>query len=146
MSKLEPDIENTRSVHASGIYKGKRSKQLYFFFHNGILDPPTFPDTKQANQDEWDMIDLVDKRKLEAYISRITTTESRVRTIKKDVKMILIYWMTYYHSQKQLSYWLNLVLQIVYHLNHITLLVDQLFYLPLHIGTAQKVRNYSSQI
>ena len=83
MSKLEPDIENRSSVHASGIYKGKHSKQLYFFFQNGILDPPTFPDTKQANQDEWDMINLVDQRKLEANISRITTTESRVRIIKK---------------------------------------------------------------
>ena len=74
MNKLDPDIDNLSFRHHSGIYRGERSKEKYYFFQDPKLDPLRFPDPNSV--DCWKDISSRDLKQLQLFLDSLFCVSS----------------------------------------------------------------------
>ena len=82
LGKIEPDIDNCLYKHSSGVFRGIRSREAYYFFQNPQNDPPTFPPFKDKKA--WENIYDENKKQLDLYIDNITSSQNRQTGTKNE--------------------------------------------------------------
>ena len=60
LGKVEPLIDNHAYKHTSGIFRGIKQREAYYYFQDAIKDPPYFPPFK--DKEAWKSILDVDAK------------------------------------------------------------------------------------
>ena len=63
VSKIEPSLDSLSVANSSGIYRGKRGNEFFYFFQVSVSNPPYFPPPVHCC-DEWQEINDVDRKKM----------------------------------------------------------------------------------
>lgn len=67
IGKMDPNIDDQNMRHLSGIYRGKVKSDMFYFFQDPEIDPPTFPSPQDSNA--WEKIIHVDKKEVDDFMN-----------------------------------------------------------------------------
>ena len=81
LGKIDVDIDDLQTKHATGVYRGKINNESYYYFQKGFKDPPHFP--SPSNKIAWSKLREFDDRKCGEYMNYLNERTNMSRVTKK---------------------------------------------------------------